>query len=90
MLLFLTVEMLRLSVFPSHTCVLSRLGEVLNHLKAKHPLALLVKDVLEVATVGVQRTLLSLSCCCCCAVLVPPRQSINQERLEVLCTRAGP
>lgn len=75
--------MLEYSVFPSHTRVLSRLGEVLNHLKTKHSLALLVKDVLEVATVGVQRSHLSLSCCCC-AVLVPPHQSIYQERLEVL------
>ncbi len=67
--------------------------QVLNHLKAKHPLALLVKDVLEVATVGVQRRLFlscNRGCSCCCAVLIPPHQSIYQERLEVLGTSRCP
>ena len=70
------------SIFKLHTCVLPWGGVILNQTHTKDPLAELVKGVLQVTTVGEQSLLPSLHCCCG-AVLVPPHQSIQQERLKM-------
>ena len=64
------------------TGVLPGLGVILDHTRAKHPLAELVKGALQGATVGAeQRT--SLLCGGRRPVLVPPRQPLQEKSLEV-------